>query len=47
MDPFPAALFWLIVCSVPLGLAFAVFWARSYRRRKFPRVPPGEPGNPV
>jgi hypothetical protein len=38
--------FWIVLAGIPLGLAAATFWARSLRKRR-PRVPPGDPGNPV
>ncbi|TCR60677.1 hypothetical protein [Bosea sp. BK604] len=37
---------WIFAVSVPLGLAAATFWARGLRNRR-PKVPPGDPGNPV
>ena len=38
---------WLLILSIPLGLALAAFWAHGRRKRKAPRIPPGDPGNPV
>ena len=38
---------WLLLASVPLGLTLGGFWAKGLRQRKRPRVPPGDPGNPV
>jgi hypothetical protein len=47
---FPAVLFWLFVIGIPLGLWAAAYWARrrAARRRSLqPKVPPGDPTNPV
>jgi hypothetical protein len=40
-------LVWLLLGSIPPGLALAGYWARGLRRPKTPKVPPGDPGNPV
>lgn len=37
----------LLVVSIPLGLTLAAFWAHGRFRRKRPKVPPGDPGNPA
>lgn len=38
---------WLLILSVPIGLALAAYWAHGFRRQKAPKVPPGDPGNPT
>lgn len=38
---------WLLMLSIPPGLALAGYWARGLRRPKAPKVPPGDPGNPT
>jgi hypothetical protein len=38
---------WLLLLSIPPGLALAAFWARGLKRQKEPKVPPGDPGNPT
>jgi threonine/homoserine/homoserine lactone efflux protein len=40
-------LMWLLILSIPPGLALAAYWARGLRRDRRPKVPPGEPGNPT
>jgi hypothetical protein len=40
-------LVWMLVLSIPPGLALAAYWARGLRREKAPKVRPGEPGNPT
>lgn len=40
-------LVWVFLLAIPPGLALAAFWARGLRRNRQPKVPPGEPGNPV
>lgn len=39
-------LVWLLIVSIPFGLAAATYWARALRKPP-PKVPPGDPGNPV
>lgn len=38
---------WLLILSIPPGLALAGYWAHGRRKRKPPKVPPGDPGNPT
>ncbi|WP_156323245.1 hypothetical protein [Bosea sp. AAP35] len=38
---------WLLFGSIPLGLVFAGYWARGRAGDKPPKVPPGDPGNPM
>jgi hypothetical protein len=40
-------LIWLLILSIPPGLALAAYWAHGLRRARQPKVPPGEPGNPT
>jgi len=40
-------LYWLLLVSVPFGLALAGFWAHGRLRDARPKVPPGDPGNPT
>ncbi|WP_181832677.1 hypothetical protein [Bosea caraganae] len=39
-------LVWIFLASIPLGLVAAGYWARGLRKAR-PKVPPGDPGNPV
>lgn len=38
---------WLLLLSIPLGLMLAGYWARGRLSEKPPKVPPGDPGNPM
>ena len=38
---------WLLLISIPPGLALAGYWARGRFVEKKPKVPPGDPGNPT
>ena len=40
-------LVWLLIVSIPVGLAAATYWARALRKRRPPKVPPRDPGNPI
>jgi hypothetical protein len=47
MSGTPDFLYWLLLGSIPCGLVLAGFWAHGQRRNRPPKVPPGDPGNPV
>lgn len=47
MDQASGWLALLLFLAIPPGLVLAGFWARGWRKRKPPRVPPGDPGNPA
>lgn len=38
---------WLLLGSIPVGLIFCGYWARGKSGDKAPKVPPGDPGNPM
>lgn len=39
---------WMLLLAIPPGLVLAGYWARGVaKQRKFPKVPPGDPGNPT
>ncbi len=38
---------WLLLVAIPPGLVLAGYWARGRFRDKAPKVPPGDPGNPM
>lgn len=38
---------WLLLLSIPPGLALAGYWARGRWRDRTPKIPPGDPGNPT
>lgn len=42
-----SGLAWLLLLSIPPGLALAGYWARGRAGDKPPKVPPGDPGNPT
>ncbi|MET3892825.1 hypothetical protein ABIE41_003901 [Bosea sp. OAE506] len=42
-----SGLAWLLLLSIPPGLALAGYWARGRFGEKPPKVPPGDPGNPT